>query len=77
MTPLYVACEYGNLPVVQYFCEVQKVNTKDALRYACSEGNLEVVKYLCEVQKVNTKGAYKWCYSEDIRKYLESIGIHN
>ena len=57
----------GNFPIVQYLCEVAKVNTeattedgRTALCIASSNGYLPIVQYLCEVAKVNTEATDIW-----------------
>ena len=81
-TALHYASENGHLPIVKYLCEVAKVNAevKDflgftAVFFASLNGHLPVVQYLCEVAKVNMEGTYGITRNEEVRKYLESIGI--
>ena len=59
---LLIAANCNNLPIVQYLCEVAKVNTEatyndgcTALHYASGNGHLPTVQYLCEKVKVNTE----------------------
>ena len=74
----------GNLPIVQYLCEVAKVNTeakseygRTALHIACEKGYLPIVQYLCEVAKVNTEAkdkygmtAIRYANNQEIFDYL-------
>ena len=60
LTALHISAAYGQLDIVKYLCEIQKVNTEAKDEYirtpfyiTCKNGQLDVVKYLFEIAKVN------------------------
>ena len=65
-TTLHLSSGYGQLSIVQYLLEYQKVNKEittktglTALHIACIQGQLQIVRYLCEIAKVNTEATDK------------------